>query len=166
MKSLWLKWMSVASLNLSQRNPCLIVFTKAGTARMPRESSVQTNTSMAFQCKIADFLLVLQESRAIQSLRLRIFFKIYFSPITVSSNPNMRRMLDLKVQLSESSESGIHTVHCAASRFWCSNSCASSCLTSWGSLCHDVAVVTMILPAPSHPFWFGVLRNSRLEKNK
>lgn len=44
MKSLWLKWMSAASLNLSQRKekkPCLIVFTKTGAARMPTESSVQ-----------------------------------------------------------------------------------------------------------------------------
>lgn len=58
---------------------------------MPRESSVQTNTSVAFQCKIADFLLVLEESRAIQSLRLRIFLNIflpYYSQLKLKHEAN------------------------------------------------------------------------------
>jgi len=60
MKSLWLKWMSAALLNLSQRkNSYLIVFTKTGAARMPTESSAQTKTSLVFQYRNPTFFLEL-----------------------------------------------------------------------------------------------------------
>lgn len=77
-------------------------------------------------------------------------------------------MLDLKMLLSVSNGSGICTLHCAASPFLYTNSCASYRLMSWGCLCHDVAIMTMISPVactiPSPQIWSS--KKQQIGKNQ
>lgn len=114
---------------------------------MPMESSEQTNTSTAFRCRSFPPCAVRIKSKAKSQAQNN--FLVCFSPVTISLNSDMRQMLDWKTQLSVSNESGTHILHCAASPFLYTNSCASQCLMSWGCLCHDVAIMTMISPIAS-----------------
>lgn len=119
MKSLWLKWMSAASLNLSQRkekNPCLIAFTKTGAARMPTESSLQSDFT-GISVQKPHFLPCVERIKSNTQSQSYNSFLVFFFFSFNSLNADMRQMLDLKMQLSVSNESGIHALHCAASPF-------------------------------------------------